>query len=614
MRLQTLPPQTAAPTVHATPSWPDGVTFREAIQSPQAVLEDPELRSAQVVPGRFGLPLTYSGRSAVVFRLRTPDGDWALRCFTQPLKGGERRERYRAIAEKLDGASRHFVSFRYIERGVRVGGVWYPVVAMRWAEGETLGRFVEANHDNPAALAALCAALPALLHDLEAAGIAHGDWQHDNLIIADNGRTITLVDYDGMYVPALVGRAALELGHPSFQHPARAAHHYGVGLDRFSCLLLQTALLALVRDPSLWARFNDGESVLFKRGDLAAPDASPVFAAIGDLACRGDAALGACLDALRTACLAGAAGVLLPGDAVLPAANVPQPPPVTAERAADTFWSRRTVPVAAPQPLAAAPGFLARVSSEAAVRAERRHIRAIRNGCAAAATLWLAYLNAQPHVTLPLAILVLLRFLLASPLGVLVLILLESSYRRWPRRKILRALERAIQENRRALYGYNASNGIEISGILEDLNGAYASLKTLDEIPHIDDRDAFITAELRKVPLHHALLAGGDPITLWRLSKNGVRTAADLPARGPVADVWPRAGKALLGWRDELARNAGYQLDAKNAARKRLRQRIPELEQERDERLLRQVALEQERAAFPDTSRKRLWRDFWGLQ
>src|SRR5690349_16653820 len=100
MRLRT----TAAssnPLYSARPFWPDAVAFREAIQSPQAVLSDPELQSAEVVLDRRGLPVAYSGRFAVVFRLRTADGDWAVRCFTQAADFAARRERYRAIAQRL---------------------------------------------------------------------------------------------------------------------------------------------------------------------------------------------------------------------------------------------------------------------------------------------------------------------------------------------------------------------------------------------------------------------------------------------------------------------------------------------------------------------------------
>jgi hypothetical protein len=84
----------------------------------------------------------------------------------------------------------------------------------------------------------------------------HGDWQHDNLLIAEGGTNVTLVDYDGVYVPEFAGRLSPEAGHPNYQHPDRTAENFGPGMDRFSCLVIQAALLSLAIEPGLWARFS----------------------------------------------------------------------------------------------------------------------------------------------------------------------------------------------------------------------------------------------------------------------------------------------------------------------------------------------------------------------
>ena len=121
----TVPLETVTPLSgdgHRT-AWPDTVAFREAIQNPGVALGDPELRTAEVVQDRRGLPVAYSGRFAVVFRLRTPSGDeWALRCFTQGgPEDAERRFRYTTVARYLERVPEHFVPFRFIERGIKVG-------------------------------------------------------------------------------------------------------------------------------------------------------------------------------------------------------------------------------------------------------------------------------------------------------------------------------------------------------------------------------------------------------------------------------------------------------------------------------------------------------------
>src|SRR2546430_4647189 len=54
--------------------------------------------------------------------------------------------------------------------------------------------------------------------------VAHGDLQHGNILV--RGGSIQLVDYDGMWVPALKGRHATEIGHRAYQHPERSEQDY----------------------------------------------------------------------------------------------------------------------------------------------------------------------------------------------------------------------------------------------------------------------------------------------------------------------------------------------------------------------------------------------------
>jgi hypothetical protein len=296
--------------------WPDAVAYREAVQTPHVALADPALQEAGISLDRRGLPIAYAGRFAIVFKLVAPNDEvWALRCFTTPGddNGTTRATRYRLMQPHVDAHRTIFAPFRYIEKGIKVGTHWFPVLVMRWATGEPLGRWVERHRNDPVKLQTLCGALSELLVTLEAGGIAHGDWQHDNLLVADDGRRVTLVDYDGMFVPELDGQPNTELGHPNYQHPARTAEHFGPGLDRFSCLAIQTALLGLARDPGLWDRFSDGESLLFKRDDYRNPDGSPLFnelRAIAEL--DSDDTLADAIARLEDACRAGAMSTLLP--------------------------------------------------------------------------------------------------------------------------------------------------------------------------------------------------------------------------------------------------------------------------------------------------------------
>lgn len=328
MRLQTVPAATLTgpPTLRpeAFAAWPDAVAYREAVQNPALSLGDTDLQAANVVLDRRGLPVAYSGRFAVVFRLRGSAGEeWAVRCFTHASgRGGadELRARYQAMAEwAARRTPDYLVPFRYVERGIQIeGGAWLPILAMKWAGGETLGRFVErrALAGDGAALLRLCDALADLRSALEADGVSHGDWQHDNLLVSNNGRTVTLVDYDGLFVPDMAGWPAPgERGHPNYQHPHRMANEWGPGRDRFAHLVLDAGLRTLARDPYLLERLGGagGESVLFTREDFLDPAGSPVFVHARDLAhATGDVTLGESLARLEAACHAGVPNVAAP--------------------------------------------------------------------------------------------------------------------------------------------------------------------------------------------------------------------------------------------------------------------------------------------------------------
>lgn len=261
---------------------------------------------------KLKLPVAYTGRFAVVFRLTDRlDQEWALRFFTTPERSGQipRALRYALIDAHLEKLPHRFVEFQFHERGIRLSDSWEPLVAMGWASGTTLGRWVVNNLEAPEKLRALAGRLSEICAEFEAAGIAHGDWQHDNLLLNDSGDEVVFVDYDGMFVPELAGTDAPERGHPNYQHPARGEKHYGVGLDRFSCLVIRTALLALAAKPELELRFGDPDRLLFSKSDLENPTTSPLFAA---LRCILEPEVGELLAELEVALAAGADCALLP--------------------------------------------------------------------------------------------------------------------------------------------------------------------------------------------------------------------------------------------------------------------------------------------------------------
>jgi formylglycine-generating enzyme required for sulfatase activity len=286
--------------------WPLSQDYNEAIQSPAANFTDADLKKGEAATNALGIPMPYSGNFADVYQVRCPDDSrWAVKCFTREAPG--LRERYQEISAHLKQARLPFtVDFTYLEKGIRVAGKWYPVLKMQWVEGLTLNQFVSQNLDKPAMLEALCQIWTRMATRLRAADVAHCDLQHGNILLAPgagaNSLALKLIDYDGMWVPALAGKKSGEVGHPSYQHPQRLREGtYNLDVDRFPLLLVATALRALkANGKALWDSYDNGDNLLFKETDLLAPLQSHLFL---DLTKTGDTLIsqlmGILVEALR---------------------------------------------------------------------------------------------------------------------------------------------------------------------------------------------------------------------------------------------------------------------------------------------------------------------------
>lgn len=264
-------------------AYPSIQEYQEALQHPVTAFTDPVLAAGRIEVSGLGAPRVRCGGFALTYSVDAGGRTYAVRCFHRETKNLERR--YEAISKKLKSlASPYFLDFEYQPKGVRIGGSAFPVVKMAWAKGETLGEFVENNHGNTAKVKNLLASLGQLALHLEQAGIAHGDIQDLNLVVADDGRKIQLIDYDGMFVPELASLGGSELGHRDYQHPQRDGKKYDPTLDRFSFIALNVALRALCEKPSLWRSSQSGAGVIvFRANDYADPDSSAVLSEIAAL-------------------------------------------------------------------------------------------------------------------------------------------------------------------------------------------------------------------------------------------------------------------------------------------------------------------------------------------
>jgi hypothetical protein len=267
-------------------TFPSSGAYVDALQDTRRCFVDPELTGCTVRTDRFGLPRPISGNFASVFTADTTSGRrLAIKCFTRDVP--DQQARFREIEAALrDVPARWKVEFRYVETGVLVQGRPYPVLVMEWIEAKQLISWIEdrLRTGDRVALGRLAEGFAQLVASLEAAGLAHGDLQHGNLLVTARGE-LKLIDYDGMYVPALSGRPARELGQPNYQHPRRSASDYGPWLDRFSARVIHLSLAALAADPTLWYRLHKpgGEFLLLQKYDLEDPASSPALASLGAL-------------------------------------------------------------------------------------------------------------------------------------------------------------------------------------------------------------------------------------------------------------------------------------------------------------------------------------------
>jgi formylglycine-generating enzyme required for sulfatase activity len=265
---------------------PETTEFLAAVQDLRGSMADAELRAGEVGRTPLGLPLLWSGNFADVFKIHCPatGNTWALKCFTRHVPGLQ--ERYRHIAAALEQARLPFtVDFQYLPQGIRIGEGCFPALKMRWVEGLTLAEFVEEHLERPSNLRMLLDLWVKLSVRLREAGIAHADLQHGNVLLvpATGGSlALRLVDYDGMYVPALAGTRCGEVGHPAYQHPQRLREGtYNAEVDRFSHLAIYTSIRCLMLGRrGLWQRFNNGDNVLFREADFVRPRESALFRAL----------------------------------------------------------------------------------------------------------------------------------------------------------------------------------------------------------------------------------------------------------------------------------------------------------------------------------------------
>ena len=236
---------------------------------------------------KYGEPYRSSGAFAVVFKMKDEQTGkcYALKCFTEEQEG--RAEAYRQIAEELEFVdSPYITSVKYLEKEIFVDSNCedeeFPVLLMDWIEGETMETYVADNYTDTHAMAMLCYRFCKMAAWLRSQSFAHGDIKPDNIMVRPDG-TLTLVDYDGMFVPAMKGQKSPTIGTKDFSHPLRTIDDFDETIDDFALASIALSLKAISLNPSLLQTYGASDRLLFSAADYLDLSKSKTFTALQGL-------------------------------------------------------------------------------------------------------------------------------------------------------------------------------------------------------------------------------------------------------------------------------------------------------------------------------------------
>ena len=236
---------------------------------------------------KYGEPYRSSGAFAVVFKMKDEQTGkcYALKCFTEEQEG--RAEAYRQIAEELEFVdSPYITSVKYLEKELFVDSNCedeeFPVLLMDWIEGETMETYVTANYTDTHAMSILCYRFCKMAAWLRSQSFAHGDIKPDNIMVRPDG-TLTLVDYDGMFVLAMKGQKSPTVGTKDFSHPLRTINDFDETIDDFALASIALSLKAISLNPSLLQTYGASDRLLFSAADYIDLSKSNTFTALQGL-------------------------------------------------------------------------------------------------------------------------------------------------------------------------------------------------------------------------------------------------------------------------------------------------------------------------------------------
>ena len=246
-----------------------------------------ELAHLVPVQDDHGEPYRSSGAFAVVFKMKDEQTGkcYALKCFTEEQEG--RAEAYRQIADELEFVdSSYITSVKYLDKEIFVDSSCeedeFPVLLMDWIDGETMETYIGENYQDNYAMDMLCYRFCKMAAWLRSQPFAHGDIKPDNIMVRPDGN-LTLVDYDGMFVPAMKGQKSPTIGTKDFSHPLRTVDDFDETIDDFALASIALSLKAISLKPSLLDEYGAADRLLFSAADYRDLSKSKVMTALQEL-------------------------------------------------------------------------------------------------------------------------------------------------------------------------------------------------------------------------------------------------------------------------------------------------------------------------------------------
>lgn len=259
--------------------------YVRAIQDASSNLD----KLAHLVPvlDGHGEPYRSSGAFAVVFKMKDEQTGkcYALKCFTEEQDG--RAEAYRQIADELEFVdSSYITSVKYLEKEIFVDSSCeedeFPILLMDWIDGETMETYIAENYQDNYVMAMLCCRFCKMAAWLRSQPFAHGDIKPDNIMVRPDG-SLTLVDYDGMFVPAMKGQKSPTIGTKDFSHPQRTIDDFDETIDDFALASIALSLKAISLKPSLLDEYGAADRLLFSAEDYRDLSKSKVVVSLSEL-------------------------------------------------------------------------------------------------------------------------------------------------------------------------------------------------------------------------------------------------------------------------------------------------------------------------------------------